>query len=758
MWESRSLKWYVLLTVLCAGPCVLRAAQPHAPRQNALVRSSGTYRGHPWYVDQNHLMWWDGQPYVPFGGFGITPGRNYGLNTHNLWIDFDPFISSPDYTRADHQRDIKRRLSAIREEGGTCIVQFSMALPHMPEGPRPEMKWKEPQGGIDASRLADPSVKKAIVKVWAEYAPAVCNDCVRALVLWNEINVWRWPRRFSVDDYAAILGEYVREAKRLVGDLPVCFKTAGTWNAAPAIAAAAAADGLGFDTWFSRPDDRHALREISGALRMLEARQTHTAWFFIAEGGRTVGRDDAGFGYPDSWPPFRSQEDARRILHAYARAGAKGFIYNGPIPDNHPTYRDSYRWLGELRAEVTAVMQKTTAPRTEARHERLREALERVNRLSDRVEALAKRLRPRKGTRTRRRSPGKILAPEQGVYLGQTELKRGDIAAFERAIGRQVAIAADLSVMTGQEEAGEHNLSFDVKRAQTYWERGSVVVVGAYEAYPGHKPFTVDKLLRGAYDRDLERLASQFRAFGKPMFFTTAREPNGVLAPYLGGFGPRGTRGIGWAERPGHGYAEFKPPAGPAGNPDLYAGLGDPNILDGIERLAAAQRYYYDFFMRRHGLGFLTFETMGWAVPVWDTDEAPLARFEDLYPLIADYADWISINFYMATEHEDEVTGRRIPEPPLDRYLTRLRAFMKKVKRLAPGKPVLLTELGFGAPNRVEKIRRGLREILRQYPQIKGVICWGDDFAIRPGTPEAAAFKGVINERPEAFHVRVITE
>jgi hypothetical protein len=32
------------------------------------------------------------------------------------------------------------------------------------------------------------------------------------------------------------------------------------------------------------------------------------------------------------------------------------------------------------------------------------------------------------------------------------------------------------------------------------------------------------------------------------------------------------------------------------------------------ERLKAAHRYYHDFFVRREGLKFLTFETMGWAV------------------------------------------------------------------------------------------------------------------------------------------------
>ena len=198
--------------------------------------------------------------------------------------------------------------------------------------------------------------------MWAEYAPAVRSECVRGLVLWNEINFWRWPERYSPQEYAEILREYVREAKRLVGDLPVCFKAAGMWRAEPVIAAAAMADGLGFDIWFSRPDDPYAMREIGRVRRKLEQRQEKTTWFFVAEGGRIRGEDGEAFEYPEAWPPFHSKQDARGILLSYAHTGVKGFIYNGPPPENHPEYRDSYRWLGQLRPEITEVMVRTNLP------------------------------------------------------------------------------------------------------------------------------------------------------------------------------------------------------------------------------------------------------------------------------------------------------------------------------------------------------------------------------------------------------------
>jgi len=322
--------------------------------------SSGEYLGHRWHIDQSHLMWWDGKPYVPFGGFGITPGNEFGLNSFNLWIDFDPFIEKPHYTRKQHRADIARKLDAITKAGGTCIVQFSMALPHIPNGPKPGMRWREPEGGIDGSHLADPKVKRAILKVWECYAPAVRKECVRAVVLWNEINVWRWPERMSVEKYGQVLSEYAREVKGMVGDLPVCFKIAGTWNAEAVIAGAAAADGLGFDVWFTKPDDAHALREVERALRMLEGQQKKTTWFFIAEGGRDIaeGRTDVKDvkNYWDNWPPFRSKQEAQGILQSYARAGAKGFIYNGPTSKPGSEYRSSYHWLGELKPEIVDLM------------------------------------------------------------------------------------------------------------------------------------------------------------------------------------------------------------------------------------------------------------------------------------------------------------------------------------------------------------------------------------------------------------------
>jgi len=357
----------------------------------------------------------------------------------------------------------------------------------------------------------------------------------------------------------------------------------------------------------------------------------------------------------------------------------------------------------------------------------------------------------------------KILPPAKGMYLGQTTFGGNEVATLEEATGKKLAIVIDPTLVTGQEEVAEGELSFDIEKARGYWRNGYVIAVAAYEAYPGHRPFTVDNLIRGKYDEELRKLAGQFREFGKPMFFMTAREPNGVLAPYMGGFGRKGDMSVGWAMTNEKGFVEFVPPAGPPGNPDLFAGLGDPTINDGLERLAAAQRYYYDFFIRREGLTFLTFESMGWVVmPPMSSDDPPQgsyerkliesSSFEVLYSLIKDYTDWISINWYIATHPEEEGPDEP-PGPirPIRDFTQSLSQFLPHLDSIAPGKPVLITELGFPPPNAREKVETGLN-LLMKHENIKAFAMWVGSCQIRPGTPEGDAFKELVAENPDSFH------
>jgi hypothetical protein len=64
-----------------------------------LQSSSGEYQGHKWHIDENHLMWWDGKPYVRFGFTGNgDPAQmlRAGFNQFTLMPSEEWPISGPD--------------------------------------------------------------------------------------------------------------------------------------------------------------------------------------------------------------------------------------------------------------------------------------------------------------------------------------------------------------------------------------------------------------------------------------------------------------------------------------------------------------------------------------------------------------------------------------------------------------------------------------------------------------------------------------
>lgn len=364
-------------------------------------------------------------------------------------------------------------------------------------------------------------------------------------------------------------------------------------------------------------------------------------------------------------------------------------------------------------------------------------------------------------------APVKIAPPGRGgIYLGQNQYFVDDIALLERAAGRKAALFYREIPMHGGESEPP---SFDVEAAARAWADGYLVLAHAYEATPGpdRAGFTVDRLLAGEYDGDLERLAAQFRAFGRPLIFTTAREPNGILRNTMGGFGPAGDRTFDEAAAGGFGLAEFDPSALPHAA-RLYADLGDPEVCDGVERLVAAQRYYHDFFVGQRGLDFLTFDSMGWLARSGFQLEGHAGRlsrscddFASFYPGDA-WVDWVSINYYQPAHDPD------VGEVPVEEPLRWFRELMQTVRRVAPGKPVLLTEFGSPLPTRdvdseasAIRMQAALQQLLDDYPEVGGLAFWsraltGDpttelDTLVRPGTAQARALRAILDADPDRF-------
>lgn len=378
------------------------------------------------------------------------------------------------------------------------------------------------------------------------------------------------------------------------------------------------------------------------------------------------------------------------------------------------------------------------------------------------------------------RSQGLKIVPHPGggLYLGQWELAVGDTAAFEETTGRKTALwghVENQSEWVFPNDSGQP--TFFLAGAKAAWDSGRMIFAYAIQATPDPlaqeageviKGFTVDKLLRGDYEQQLHILAGQFKEFGKPMFFNIYREPNIAGADYMGGFGPTGDKGIEWALEKQKGLAEFDPSSFP--NPHLYADLGDPQVSDGAERLVAAQRYYYDFFVRREGLNFLTFDTMefgahyslkDWMDHYGITPDHPnyeLLRtsftFEFLYAGDK-YVDWVSLSYYIDIDKSSQ-------EATLRHYLDNLAQTMADIRKVAAGKPVLIMEGGFpdglkpDSEWAAKKVKAGMNDIINKYPEIAAFALWGSggtdvDTLLRPGTKQGNAFSKIVDDNPEHF-------
>lgn len=418
--------------------------------------------------------------------------------------------------------------------------------------------------------------------------------------------------------------------------------------------------------------------------------------------------------------------------------------------------------------------------------------------IGERVEGADKGDAAVSGGATRDYSTLKIVPPPGGgMYIGQHDFNGGnDIVAIETAIGRKVAWWSNL------EFDGLSGLAASLEYG---WKQGKISWVTAYEVTrasddpPPLPGFTIDNLLRGKFDVELRKFAAEFRKFGKPVVFQAGREPDGLGILYMGGFGPNGDKTLKLAIENQRGLADFNPSQFP--NAPLYAGLGDPNKCDGVERLAAAQRYYHDFFVRREGLNFLTFETMGWAVgPEWEkvtekelkelvTKELNIRpasvspahagrllksclNFEHFYAG-DEYVDWVSINFYLldspAGTWPEQDVGLRAD---IDKELKNLEVTMNTIRKVAREKPVFFMELGFAEGRKkdskraAEMLRRTFNELLTRYPEIHGFSMWSNlasadaksasywpyDNLIRPNTQQGNALKEIIDANPSKFH------
>lgn len=94
-----------------------------------VIRSAGDYLEHKWHVDEKHLLWWDGKPYVRFGFTGngnLAQMRRLGFDQFTLTPAEAWAISGPDEVVV---RSMDETTAQLEKAGATYYAGLNALWP-----------------------------------------------------------------------------------------------------------------------------------------------------------------------------------------------------------------------------------------------------------------------------------------------------------------------------------------------------------------------------------------------------------------------------------------------------------------------------------------------------------------------------------------------------------------------------------------------------------------------------------------------------
>lgn len=298
--------------------------------------------------------------------------------------------------------------------------------------------------------------------------------------------------------------------------------------------------------------------------------------------------------------------------------------------------------------------------------------------------------RPNKEMAPDSNKPVEVVIPEQGAYTGafvdfgdeEDDVTIETIEEFEEMVGKHQAIIASSSYW-GEQDFPTDNLNI-------IWRHGSLPLVfwspwdRPYEQSRGPDRFSLDAILRGAWDSYIDRWGDGAREFGQPMIVAFGNEMNGDWFPWSG-----------W-----------------------YYGADDtiddaPGRWEGPERFKKAYRYVVDCVRGRGATNIKwMFHTNNYSYPLDTWNFAPA-----YYPG-PDYVDWLGLSVY----------GQQFRDEPLANIPSLVDWPYEEMSRLDPTKPIMIAEWGTGEfPHSGDKgawIREGLELFRTRYPRVKAAVYW----------------------------------
>jgi beta-mannanase len=303
--------------------------------------------------------------------------------------------------------------------------------------------------------------------------------------------------------------------------------------------------------------------------------------------------------------------------------------------------------------------------------------------------------------------------PEHGAYTGafidfgdtEDDVTLEAIENFEDLVGKHQAIIASSSYWGEQ--------TFPTENINLIWRHGSIPLIfwspwdKPYDEDSGPDKFSLSAIIEGKWDAYIDQWAESARQFGQPMFVSFCNEMNGTWFPWSGCF---------------------------YGGKNVVPGT-NPKKYEGPEVFKTAYRHVVDRVRAKGATNILwVFHVMNYSYPqdVWNL----AAQY---YPG-PDYVDWLGLSVYGEQDRED---------PWVD-FIPLMEWPYEEMRRIDPGKPVMLAEWGIGEFPKFGKKSQFISDFFSsmksKYPNVKAAVFWHERWQ-----NEDDAYSNLrVNSTPEA--------
>ena len=329
---------------------------------NVLKRSSkqelsrGRYYGQEWTITRDHLLWWNGKPYIDFSVNEIRLGKGTEqiLNDIDFMVEkgitdfnFGYNTDTPVEKRNDHDKKIRTIVDYLEKKKLNYVFYFT-----------PGLAIEKFRGDRSCQFLLSPHVQEAVAKDLQRFASLVSRPGLRAVLFMEEINGNEGieDRIENVNRYLpSLLDTYGQKIKQIIGDVPVIMCIICDRISIPFLSGlkANSFDGVVIQIHGATPrvvefKARRFLPEVLSLLNGLP--KTKLLWGYSQA---MVMEDFVLFRSP------QTMKEHYLSLSKYGITGIKmdqqssfGFIKLGQDKDSDELRKANIRWFGENKKEV----------------------------------------------------------------------------------------------------------------------------------------------------------------------------------------------------------------------------------------------------------------------------------------------------------------------------------------------------------------------------------------------------------------------